>query len=87
MPGHRQLRLLSITHSDSVVGQFEINHPSGAKAPFHFRAFAAPFDFALGRLEVVPFQNRFKLTHYRKWRTNATGSILIWGRKTKGKLL
>ena len=25
----------------------------------------APFDFAQGRLEVVPFHDRFKLTHYR----------------------
>jgi hypothetical protein len=38
------------------VGQFEIHIPPAAKAAVDFMAVAA-------RLEAVPFQNNFKLTH------------------------
>jgi hypothetical protein len=56
------------------------DHPSGANAPPILGVFtawlkegsfttastiAAPFDFAEGRLEVVPFDDRFKLSHHR----------------------
>jgi hypothetical protein len=46
------------------VFKFEENPASGAKDPLIFGAFAAPFDFAQGRLEVVPFHDGFKLRHY-----------------------
>jgi len=47
-----------------AVFKFEENPASGAKDPLIFGAFAAPFDFAQGRLEVVPFHDGFKLRHY-----------------------
>ena len=51
-------------HCRWVVGQFEQNCLAGAKALNHFIALTAPFDFAQGGLEVVPFHDRFKLAHY-----------------------
>jgi uncharacterized protein len=45
------------------VDQFEKVIAQGLKPAAIFRAFAAPFDFAQGRLEVVPFHDGFKLTH------------------------
>jgi hypothetical protein len=47
------------------VFKFEENPASGAKDPLVFGAFTAPFDFAQGRLEVVPFHDGFILRHYR----------------------
>jgi hypothetical protein len=43
------------------------DHPAEIfpKARTPFAAFTAPFHFAQGKLEVVPFHVRFKLTHYQ----------------------
>jgi hypothetical protein len=61
------------------------DHPSGAKVPTDFAGLSAPFDFAQGRLEVVPFHGGFELAHCQthlsivcaafagiKWRTRKT---------------
>jgi hypothetical protein len=50
------------------MGQFEESRSSGAKARIYFAAFTAPFDFAQGRLKVVPFHDGFELTHYARAR-------------------